>query len=308
LYPRGYGFRECDVEVSERMREYRSVPKVQIDVFEYLDYRAYLRDYYAAKKAEKKGFSYRSFARRAGLGAPNHLKRVMDGGRNLSADSAIKYANAIGFSEDANRYFVDLVAFNQARTSRDRDRAYQRISGSRGYRKAQQLDIAHAAYYSTWYVPAIRELAARSDFRDDPKWIAKRMLPPIKPTDAARALDTLLRLELLSRDADGKVVQGETVVTTGPETRGHHIRQYHRAMMERAAESMDLVDAAQRDISSLTFCVGEDGLRRVKTRIQRFRKELITMLTQENDGDQVVQLNMHLFPLTTHRSDEGMNE
>ena len=52
------------------------------DVFDYLDYRAYLRDYYAYAKSARRGFSHRTFSRRAGLGSPNHLKRVMEGRQN----------------------------------------------------------------------------------------------------------------------------------------------------------------------------------------------------------------------------------
>ena len=37
-----------------------------VDVFAYLDYRAFLRDHYEARKGKGRGFSYRSFARKAG--------------------------------------------------------------------------------------------------------------------------------------------------------------------------------------------------------------------------------------------------
>ena len=50
-------------------------------VFRYLDARAFLGDYYKAKKAERRAFSFRAFSRRAGLKSPNHLKRVIDGDR-----------------------------------------------------------------------------------------------------------------------------------------------------------------------------------------------------------------------------------
>ncbi|NIS32044.1 MAG: TIGR02147 family protein, partial [Actinobacteria bacterium] len=78
-----------------------------------------------------------------------------------------------------------------------------------------------------------------------------------------------------------------------------HIGNYHRGMMERAAEAIDLVPAADRDISSLTLCLGEDGLRRVKERIQRFRRELLELSELEDDPRQVTQINLQLFPLTS---------
>jgi uncharacterized protein (TIGR02147 family) len=271
----------------------------EIDVFGYLDYRAYLRDYYQAKKDAGRGFSYRAFSRRAGLKSPNYLKLVIDGDRNLTPQMAERFGKAVGLAEDALGYYIDLVAFNQAKSSAERNTHYGRLSSFRGYKKAHALDLAQAAYHSTWYIPAIRELAARTDFVGDAEWIAKMLLPPISRGDAQKALSILLDLGLLTKNADGRIVQTESLVSTGPETRGLHIGNYHRGMMERAAESIDLVPAGDRDISSLTLCLGEDGLRHVKERVQRFRRELLELSELEDDPRRVIQVNLQLFPLTS---------
>src|SRR5262245_35695049 len=99
-----------------------------IDVFEYVDYRAYLRDYYAHAKRARRGFSHRAFSRRVGLGSPNHLKRVMDGTRNLTLDMANRFAEALGLSGDAGEYFVQLVRLGQGRTSLERSRVYEKLT------------------------------------------------------------------------------------------------------------------------------------------------------------------------------------
>lgn len=281
------------------------VPRAgQLSVFDYLDYRAFLRDYYEAKKAGGRGFSYRAFSRKADLKSPNYLKLVIDGERNLTAKMAERFAAAAGLEGDEAEYFVDLVAFNQGRTATERNRHYARLTSSRRYRKAHKLDVAHAAYHASWYIPAIRELAARDDFRDDPAWVARTVFPPITRVEAARALETLVELGLLSRDNGGRLVQGQATVTTGPETRGLHIANYHRTMMERAAESIDLVPSEDRDISALTLCMGEDGIRRLKSRIQRFRKELLELSALEDDPHRVVQINFQMFPLSRGKDEE----
>lgn len=105
----------------------------EIDVFAYLDYRAFLRDYYRARKAAGRGFSYRSFSRRAGLKSPNYLKLVVDGARNLSTDMAERFAAACGLNADEQRYFVDLVAYCQAASAADRKRYYARLTGIKRY-------------------------------------------------------------------------------------------------------------------------------------------------------------------------------
>lgn len=273
-------------------------------VFDYLDVRAYLRDVYDARKARSRGWSYRAFSKKAGLASPNHLKRVIDGERDLSPEMAVRYAAALGLDAQASAYFCDLAAFGRAATSAEKNAAYQRLSTSRGYRRAQKLELAHAAYHANWWVPAIRELSLRPDFHNDPDWIAAQLLPPIRRQEAAEAVETLVALGMVTFRPDGRAEPGAAVVTTGPETRGLHIGNYHRVMMERAAAAIDLVPRDQRDISSLTFCVGAGRLAEVKERIRQFRKEIIALAADETDGDQVIQLNLQLFPLTRPRASE----
>lgn len=277
---------------------------VDIDVFAYLDFRAFLRDHYQARKGARGGFSYRSFSRRAGLKSPNYLKLVIDGERNLSADMAERFAAACGLKGDEARYFVDLVAFGQADGLAERNQHYARLTGFQRYRHAHRLDLAHAAYYSAWYMPAIRELAARADFRADPAWIAAQLVPTISGSEAARALDTLFELGMLVREGH-TVSQADTLLSTGAETRGLHIASYHRTMMQRAMDSIDLIAPQERDISSLTLCLSAQGLRAFKERVQRFRKELLELSALEHDPEQVVQINFQLFPLSRRRGKGG---
>jgi len=270
----------------------------EIDVFDYLDYRAFLRDFYAQEKAKNRGFSFRSFARRAGLSAPNHLKRVMEGDRNLSLKTAPRFAAACRLKGDAAKYFEGLVQLDLAENTAERSAAHQALSGFRGYREAHRLDMAHAAYHANWYIPVVRELAGRHDFQADPEWIAARLWPTISPAEAQRALHTLYELGLLLKDAEGRTVQADPLVTTGPELPAVHIANYHVMMLQRAAASIDLVPSAERDISSLTLLLGEDGVRRIKARIQSFRRELMQMALAEERGTQVVQIGLQVFPLT----------
>jgi uncharacterized protein (TIGR02147 family) len=269
-----------------------------VGVYAYLDYRAFLRDHYAAKKATSRAFSYRSFSKRAGVASPNYLKLVIEGKRSLSPKMAERFAHACGLDADASRYFVHLVTFNQAKSSTERSQAYDKLTGFQSYRQAHKLELAHAAYYSDWYMPAIRELAASAQFRADPEWIADQLVPKVAPLQAQRALETLIELGLLVRDSAGRLIQADALVSTGPETRGLHIVAFHRAMTQRAIESIDLVPAAERDISSLTLGLGRQGLRTLKERLQGLRRELLELSALETEPEQVVQLNFQLFPLS----------
>lgn len=268
-----------------------------VDVFEYQDLAAYLADVYAWKKSTTPSFSYRAFSRRIGVASPNHLKRVIDGERNLPDPMARTYARALGLTGEAATYFCDLARFCRAKTPADREQAWRAMMHSSRYREAHENDVRFAQYCAHWYLPAIRELAGCPGFRDDPAWIAKQIVPAIRKDQAAEALDVLVGLELLVRTDEG-LTRGDAMVTTGAETRGVHIRQYHRAMLERAADAMELSPAAERDISAVTLCVSERRVAELKREIQDFRRRLMALAESDPHPDRVVQFNVQLFPLT----------
>ncbi len=147
-------------------------------------------------------------------------------------------------------------------------------------------------------MPAIRELCASPAFREDHEWLASVLRPAIKPNEAKHGLDLLLELGLLERDAAGRLRQSTPVVSTGPETRHMNIRNYHVEMLRCATRAIESVPAKERDISSLTLCLGPEGLARFKKRIADFQRELIELAEQETERSQAVQVNFQLFPLS----------
>jgi uncharacterized protein (TIGR02147 family) len=271
--------------------------RAPLDVFRYVDYREFLRAYYAHKKAQKPGISLRAFSRRTGLKSPNYLKLVIDGDRNLTQALAVRFAEATGLHGEGVEYFCVLVAFNQAKSAGERELHYARLREFRRYRETHKLDVAQEAYHAHWYVPAIRELCARADFVDDPKWIAKTMLPAITPVQAKQAISTLCELGLLVRDGEGRLRQADPLVETPDVPLGHQVVRYHREMMRLASESLERVPREEREIASLTLCISERALRELKVELERIERQLLQRFPSE-DAERVVQVNFQMFPLS----------
>jgi len=275
-----------------------------VHIFGYLDYRAALRDLYALKKAREYGFSHRAISKRAGFQSTNFLKLVMEGKRNLSADAAAKFAKAFGLEGASFDYFCELVSYNQAKTSRERSKSYDRLTRLRPEKAVHQLASHQSAYHSSWYIPAIRELAARADFREDPAHIARQLVPAITAAKAKKALETLRELGMLCRTPEGRLVPADALVTTGPSPESHHLADFHRAMIAQASESIDRFPAHEREIASLTLCVDESMLPALKQRLQAFRREFMQFAEGSGVPERVVQVNFQMFPLSK-RSEES---
>jgi uncharacterized protein (TIGR02147 family) len=269
-----------------------------VHIFEYSDYRQFLRDYYASQKAKSAAFSHRNFSRRAGLRSSNFLSLVMKGERNLSSEMAPRFAHACGLAKREAEFFCELVAYDQAKTTDDKQRAHERLARFRKFRQSHRLDDEQSAYHAHWYMPAVRELATLPGFREDPAWIAGILEPPISERQASEALETLCRLGLLMRDERGRLKQAQALLTTGPGPLGHHIFVYHQAMLDLAKRALDRLPRAERDISSVTLCLSEAALPRLKQRIVEFRQELLQLAELTGEPERVVQLNVQMFPLS----------
>ena len=88
--------------------------KPRPSLFEYENYRSFLKDYFTFSKQQLPQFSYRYFAQKAGFRSPNFLKLVMDGKRNLSSQSIEQFSKAFKLSSIESEFFSYLVHFNQS--------------------------------------------------------------------------------------------------------------------------------------------------------------------------------------------------
>jgi len=135
----------------------------------YTDYRAYLRAMIAWLKVNKRGFSYRSFAARAGFSSPSFLKLVSDGLRNLSAESVERVATGLGLDRRESEAFEALVELGQAGSDARRNKAYGRLAKLAQRDPVKRLVSNQFEACSTWYTFVLRELATMPGFTDDPR-------------------------------------------------------------------------------------------------------------------------------------------
>ena len=266
-------------------------------VFRYLDYRRFLADYCARKKRTEYGFSYRVFSRRAGCKSTNYPCLVIKGKRNLTEDMALRFAEACELRKNEVAYFCDLVSYNQARGGPSKEHFYARLLKFAQFRKVHQLSTSQAQYFSEWYIPVIRELAARRDFQAEPEWIASRVLPSISVTQARKALKVLFELGFLVKNEHAGVSRAHELVSSGGPL-GHHLVAYHRAMLERASAAIDHVPRDEREISSVTLCVSQAKLLELKQQIRDFRQHLLQTAERDDDFERVVQVSFQLFPIS----------
>ena len=191
-------------------------------IFEYLDYREFLKDYYNAKKEASPAFSLRVFSDRIGFKAKDFISRVMNGDKNLSNQSIPKVASGLRLGKHETEFFVALVKFNQAETTEERNAAFGEMQTTLKvvrFAEKQHL-LGHAQYmvYSDWRHLTVRSLIGLFGFDGDFEALARRVHPHITADEAKKSVKLLEECQLIKKDDNGKYVLTESAITTGDRT------------------------------------------------------------------------------------------
>ncbi len=266
------------------------------NVFQYTNYREFLRDYYEERK-ERDGYTYRDFAEDAGMNSSSWLLHLVKGVKNLSDESAKKIASALHLKKRETDYFLLMVSFTQARNSAEKDKYYTLMIALKKKLRLMLIGEAQYEYYTKWYYPVIRSLVSKIDFGDDYPSLAKHLIPAITPQEARKAISLLRRLGLIARNESGRWVQTDEIISTGNEVSSLCVVNYHKQVSRLASEAFDNIPREQRDISSLTLGINEEDFERIRDRIIEFRRELIEIARSSEHPDRVYQLNFQLFPV-----------
>lgn len=280
-----------------------------IRIFDYLNYRDFLRDYYDMKKQQGRGFSLRQFAKIAGLGSPGYLKMVIEGERNLRPKTIHQFIQALRLNGKEAKYFENLVLFNQAKDEKEKDLYFQRLTEMYPRTQFTELEKDQYEFLSDASYVTIHQMMTLKDFDDDIEWIAKRIYPHRRPGEIKKAIQVLERLGLVGLDETGKHEPKDVTIRTPAEVPGLDVLKYHRGMLNDAKTAMTVFPASACDITALTIPLPRKALPKFKKKIEEFRESLMEWISSEyQEFDEVYQLNLQLFPVTWKRKKQSNGE
>jgi uncharacterized protein (TIGR02147 family) len=274
-------------------------------IFEYIDYRKYLKDFYDASKGEKPYFSYRFFARRAGLKSPILLKLVIDGKRNLSRKTIDKFIKGLNIKEKETVYFRNLVLFNQAASALEKQEHYRVLRSLSRMVPQFLVEDEHFDYFDKWYFCAVREGISQHDFRDDWDGIASCVRPPISPRQAQEAVAWLLAHGFVAKNKRGGYSQVQKAITTRSEVKSIAVRNLNRKMMQLAEISLDTVPVTKRYATGVTVGLTREAYDIMVAEVEAFRDRIVQLVDSFDKGDRVYQVGIQLFPLMQVPGAEG---
>lgn len=273
-------------------------------IYDYLDYRGFLKDRFLDVKKKNPLFSYQSFSRMAGAKSTSFLKLVIDGKRNISDDGIGMIARGFRMSEPERKYFECLVKFNQAKVHEEKDRYFRELAKNKRLLAAKPLAVSQYRLLSHWYYVAILELVrVPSEQSKDVSWIQKRLRPSLEAKDIRTAVDELIKLNLLAVNEKRGFIRNEAMLATDDAVRSLSAVNFHAQMCQIAAKAVAEQKGREREFTTLTVVTSEKSFQRAKEEIRKFRDHLHSILEQEgqeNDEprDFVGHFNLQLFRLS----------
>lgn len=274
----------------------------KLDLFAYLDYRRFLREWFEREK-QGGGMSLRRFSARAGFSSPNYFKLIVDGDRNLSEDGIAKFAVALGFNKQQTKFFCHLVHFNQATTHKQKNQFYLELLRCRKSGAISMVKKQQYRFYSKWYHPVVRELIVLPEYAGDLQKLAKRVYPALSVMEVQKSVRLLEQLGFIEKDQNQNTWRQTTpVMATADESDETILLNYHHSILDVAKRVLDEVPQEKRDISAMTLGIARDKLAEIKNRIQEFRRDILSLVASDTRPEQVVLLSMQLMPLTVDES------
>lgn len=268
-----------------------------VNIFDYIDYRQYLKDAYDERRKESAKFSYRFIAGKVGFSSPGFFANVLSGKKDISLKLVLKFAELFRLGRKEKEYFENLVLFNKATGASEKKEYLDRLLAMRGSR-VKKVEAHQWEYFQKWHHTAVRELIALKPFKGDYRALAGMTNPPITVQEARTSIELLERLGLIRKAPDGAYERTDAAISAGDAVSQALISAYQVEAMELAKYAMDHLPSGTRNFSTLTMSVSGPTYEAMLEELRSFRRRLLEMAQDSDDVDRVYQMNFHVFPIT----------
>ena len=268
-----------------------------INIFEYLNYRDFLKDAYEERHAGDWRFSHRYIAEKAGFDS-SMFNKILQGKRNLTDRLVETFASIFCSDEREKSYFANMVAFNQAKTHSESRQFLEKLVASKEC-KVENLAKDQFEYFDHWYHAVVRELVTFYPYVGDDAALGLMVRPPISASQVKSSIALLERLSMIKKnETTGFYEQTQGLVSSGFESYNTAVNAYIQQNLDVAQTAMDRFGREERNLSTLAFGCDEATYSELVEMVRRFRREVLAKVEQCQKPNRVFQLGMQLFPLS----------
>lgn len=270
-------------------------------VFQYLDYRSWMRACYETKKASQKRYSLAEFGVETGIGDRAFAHGIMAGRRHLPKAKIEQLAINLGLSDEERQYLLSIFQWGTAKSADQRQDLWLDVRSKMVSRDGELLGESDLPLLEKWHYLAVKEVAIKLK-PCTAEILSQTMQPRISTNEAHEALIRLLDRGMIAEDSQGGYVEKRALLIGGGKTSKPHqaaiFRNFQSMMMDMAKGALEEIPADERIISAVTVSIPDQDLQDIKNRIQDLYRALGDAAEKaQHQPSRAYQLNIQLFPL-----------
>lgn len=271
-----------------------------LSIFNFSDYRVFLRTHILKKKKVVGNYSASQFAKNIGLKDTSSLTKILNGQRNPGEAINGKIINAFKFNSEEESYYRDLVRLKKEKSIFKKNEILEELKRKSNNESFYTLDIAQFELISNWHSYALREAVRLKDFKLCPAWIKSRFSLNSTSQYIEQIYENLSNLKLIKVSEEGnekKVSILRNRYTPPLDFPSEAIKAFHEGAITRGIKALYKTPVEKRHICSSTIAITKEKIPEAKKLIDEFQDRL-SALIESDSADEVYMFNMQFFPLS----------
>ena len=274
-------------------------------VFDYQDFRQFLKDRIEKLRTENHKLSIREILRRIKCSSPSYYKEVIiDAKKNMSGATARRFASYLQLSADETDYFILLMQYNQSKTELEKLHFFEKLLHFRKKPITEEhtLHLGEYGYMADWENTVIRELLPLlSSFgnRNGEERTDLAQLLRMKITDRQidDAIQLLERLKFIKKNKTGNYAKTDAAIKTDKKTPAAfralcQFMDFGKSIINTTDPQFRLFKIAVMGMNSENYAV-------IENKINEVCREIVSIAgTSSSEADRLYAMNIQFYPLT----------
>jgi len=265
-------------------------------VFNFSDYRSFLKAHSETKRVAQSNWSLGVWSRQLKLGGTSSLTMILSGHRSPGPELTAKLISYFKFDAKEKTYFEDLIRLEKAKNdSRLKIVLMEELKKLNPNKNFELMDSKTFDSISKWYFYALRQATRLPHFKDDAKWIKKQLNFNLTEAQIKEALKTLLAIGLLKINSHQKLKISKGVLRTTDDVTSEAIQRFHEEVITLAQKSVRKFSVNERVLQATTLAFNKQQMPKAKELMRKFAEDMSALAS--DDGDSVYQMCAQFFPL-----------
>jgi uncharacterized protein (TIGR02147 family) len=276
-------------------------PSKAPNIFEYNNFREFLRDLYQFIHARNKKFNKAYVCYQLGLpNSRSYFQNVLMG-KYVSNIKMPLFIKVFKLTKEEGAYFRVLVNYNQTNDPEEKELLLdQLISLNRTPKEIVPPQIYE--YYKEWYHSVVRALLNTFDFTDNFETLARKIFPAITVQQAHKSISLLRELKLIEKNERGFFKPTAKVISTGSTIKDEIIRQFQLKAIDTARKVIASNHDMPQKIITKVISMSEDAYKQIEKRVGRFNAEITSIVHKdETPADRVYHMDLLLYPVSKRK-------